>query len=99
MKIVKFASDVTEAKRHSTFCTEEYTHSEEYRDFWMRLAKGEFLSGRFHRVGKYGRHVHIQAAYNPILDLNGKVMKVVKSPMTSRPRWSESGASPATRRR
>jgi len=67
-----------EGQHHSTFCTPEYTHSVEYRDFWLRLNEGEFISGRFHRVGKFGRDVWIQAAYNPIFDLNGQVTKVVK---------------------
>lgn len=63
---------------HSMFCTPEYTQGEEYRDFWLRLGEGRFLSGRFHRVGKYNRDVWIQATYNPILDLNGRVVKIVK---------------------
>lgn len=65
-------------QHHSLFCTQDYVVSEEYRDFWLRLGKGEFYSGRFHRVGKFGRDVHIQAAYNPIFDLSGNVAKVVK---------------------
>ena len=44
----------------------------------MRLGKGEFITGRYHRVGKFGRDAHLQAAYNRILDLSGRVMKVVK---------------------
>ncbi|TPV56524.1 PAS domain S-box protein [Aestuariibacter sp. GS-14] len=63
---------------HSLFCTPEYTRSEEYRSFWLNLSEGQFLSGRFHRVGKYQRNVWIQASYNPIYDLNGKVIKVIK---------------------
>lgn len=65
-------------QHHSTFCSEEYKRSEEYRDFWLRLGKGEFISGRFHRVGKFGRDVHIQASYNAIFDLDGNPVKVVK---------------------
>ncbi len=65
-------------QHHSMFCSADYVKSEEYRDFWLRLAKGELLSGRFHRVGKYGRDVFIQATYNPIYDLNGNVQRVVK---------------------
>lgn len=65
-------------QHHSIFCTGEYTQSEEYRDFWLRLNEGEFVSGRFHRVGKFNRDVWIQATYNPIFDLNGKIMKIVK---------------------
>lgn len=67
-----------QGQHHSLFCTPEYTQSVEYRDFWLRLGEGQFLSGRFHRVGKYQRDVWLQSTYNPILDLNGKVVKIVK---------------------
>ena len=67
-----------QGQHHSLFCTPEYTQSVEYRDFWLRLGEGEFVSGRFHRKGKYDRDVWIQATYNPVFDLNGKVAKVVK---------------------
>ncbi|MBB3677062.1 methyl-accepting chemotaxis protein [Modestobacter versicolor] len=63
---------------HSEFCDDDYIRSPEYRDFWIRLGEGEVLAGRFHRKGKYGRDVHIQATYNPILDLTGTPFKVVK---------------------
>jgi methyl-accepting chemotaxis protein len=63
---------------HSEFCDEDYIRSPEYRDFWIRLGKGEVLAGRFHRKGKYGRDVHIQATYNPVFDLSGRPFKVVK---------------------
>ncbi|TYP88955.1 methyl-accepting chemotaxis protein [Blastococcus xanthinilyticus] len=63
---------------HSEFCDDDYVRSTEYRDFWIRLGKGEVLAGRFHRKGKYGRDVHIQATYNPVLDLSGRPFKVVK---------------------
>lgn len=65
-------------EHHSMFCDEEYTRSTEYRDFWLRLGKGEVIAGRFHRKGKYGRDVYIQATYNPVLDLAGKPIKVIK---------------------
>jgi methyl-accepting chemotaxis protein len=63
---------------HSEFCDDEYIRSKEYRDFWIRLAKGEVIAGRFHRRGKFGRDVYIQATYNPVLDLDGKAVKIVK---------------------
>ncbi|WP_051551325.1 methyl-accepting chemotaxis protein [Nocardioides sp. URHA0020] len=65
-------------QHHSLFCSEEYTRSAEYRDFWLRLGKGEVIAGRFHRKGKYGRDVYIQATYNPVPDLRGNVAKVIK---------------------
>ena len=65
-------------QHHSTLCPPEYIVSPEYRDFWHRLAAGEIHSGRFHRVGKYGREVWIRASYIPIRDLHDVVYKVVK---------------------
>ncbi|HEY1059517.1 MAG TPA: PAS domain-containing methyl-accepting chemotaxis protein [Limnobacter sp.] len=67
-----------QGQHHSIFCTLEYTQSPEYRDFWLKLNEGQFISGRFRRVGKFNRDVWIQATYNPILDLNGKVVKIIK---------------------
>ncbi|MEU8229677.1 PAS domain-containing methyl-accepting chemotaxis protein [Actinoplanes sp. NPDC048967] len=65
-------------QHHSMLCDSEYVTSAEYRDFWLRLRKGEYLSGRFHRVGKFGRDVWIQATYNPIYNMRGEPYKVVK---------------------
>ena len=65
-------------QHHSMFCTAEYQQSEEYRDFWLRLNEGEFISGRFQRLGKYTRDVWLQSTYTPIFDLNGKPIKVIK---------------------
>jgi methyl-accepting chemotaxis protein len=65
-------------QHHSMFCTPDYVTSLEYRDFWLRLRKGEHLVGRFHRIGKYGRDVWLQATYNPILNLRGEPVRVVK---------------------
>jgi len=65
-------------QHHAMFCSAEYRLSDEYRDFWLRLLEGQAISGRFHRVGRHGRDVWIQATYSPIFDLNGRVAKVVK---------------------
>ena len=66
------------SKHHSMFCDKTYAASDEYRHFWARLARGEFVADEFLRFGKGGKKVHIQASYNPIFDMNGKVFKVVK---------------------
>jgi methyl-accepting chemotaxis protein len=65
-------------QHHSMLCTGDHVTSAEYRDFWPRLRTGEYLSGRFHRVGKFGRDVWIQATYSPILDVRGEPFKVVE---------------------
>jgi methyl-accepting chemotaxis protein len=65
-------------QHHSMFCSDDYKQSQEYRDFWLRLGRGESVAGRFHRKGNYGRDVYIQATYTPVLDLSGNPFKVVK---------------------
>ncbi|MBB4238727.1 methyl-accepting chemotaxis protein [Rhizobium esperanzae] len=65
-------------KHHSIFCDPSYISTEDYRNFWRRLADGEFIANEFVRFGKGGREIWIQAAYNPIVDADGKVYKVVK---------------------
>ena len=65
-------------QHHSLFCDPAYLVSDEYRDFWLRMAKGEVIAGRFHRVGKFGRDVYVQATYNPVLDLDGTPTRVVE---------------------
>lgn len=65
-------------QHHSMFCDPEYTASREYEQFWADLRRGEFVAGEFRRLGKGGREVWIQASYNPILDPEGRPVKVVK---------------------
>lgn len=67
-----------QGKHHSMFCEADYSRSEAYKEFWRKLASGQLVADEFTRVGKGGRKVYIQASYNPIFDLNGKVFKVVK---------------------
>ena len=65
-------------KHHRIFCDPAYASTEDYRQFWKRLAAGEFIADEFVRYGKAGKEIWIQAAYNPIVDTNGHVFKVVK---------------------
>ncbi|WP_448664353.1 PAS domain S-box protein [Sphingomonas sp. CJ20] len=67
-----------QSQHHSMFCEERYLKTREYSDFWRSLNRGESHSGRFHRIGKYGRDVYIQASYNPVYDLQGKPSRVIK---------------------
>jgi len=63
---------------HQIFCEKAYVESIHYKNFWAELKRGQFQAGQFKRVRRDGEEVWIQATYNPILDLEGKVVKVVK---------------------
>jgi methyl-accepting chemotaxis protein len=65
-------------KHHRIFCNKDYTSSSDYKTFWQKLSHGEFISGRFERINKKGESVWLEATYNPIFDLDGKQIKVIK---------------------
>lgn len=73
-----YSLDEIEGKHHSLFCDPTYASSRGYSDFWQKLSNGELVADEFMRIGRGGHKVHIQASYNPIFDMNGKVFKVVK---------------------
>ena len=65
-------------QRHSLFVEPEYAASQAYRDFWAKLARGEFDAREYLRLGKGGREVWIQASYNPVKNAAGRVTKILK---------------------
>jgi|CXWL01.1.fsa_nt_gi methyl-accepting chemotaxis protein len=73
-----YSLDEIQGQHHSVFVDAAYRQSAEYRAFWEKLGRGEYEAGKYKRVGKGAREVWIDASYNPILDGNGKVFKVVK---------------------
>jgi PAS domain S-box-containing protein len=78
LNVLGYSLEEVKGKHHRMFCEEDYANSTDYKEFWEKLNRGEFNSGEYKRIGKNGREVFIQASYNPILDLNGKPMKVLK---------------------
>jgi methyl-accepting chemotaxis protein len=70
-------SDIV-GKHHRIFCQPEYASSPEYDQLWKSLENGNSRSDEFFRVGKGGKPVWIQATYNPVVNLEGKVSKIVK---------------------
>jgi len=66
------------SRHHRIFVEPREAESNDYRAFWDRLNRGEFISGIFKRIGKGGRVVWIQATYFPLLTPAGRPFKVVK---------------------
>lgn len=78
LNVMGYAKEDICGRHHRMFCDHEYINSNDYQNFWSRLKNGEYVTGRFKRLGRHGRAVWIQASYNPIFDITGKVVKVVK---------------------
>lgn len=78
LSVVKYELEEVQGKHHQIFVTEEYAQSDEYKEFWTRLRRGEFFTGQYERVDKNGKKVWIQATYNPIHDEDGNPVKIIK---------------------
>lgn len=73
-----YSIDEIRGQHHSVFVDPAQRHSHEYRAFWEKLARGEYDAGQYKRIAKGGREIWIQASYNPILDTQGRPVRVIK---------------------
>ncbi|QKI88886.1 methyl-accepting chemotaxis protein [Thiomicrorhabdus xiamenensis] len=78
LQTMNYSLQEIKGKHHRIFALSEFADSDAYRDFWNRLARGESFSGTFQRIDKNGQEVWLEASYNPILDPDGQVCKVIK---------------------
>jgi len=86
LELMGYTLDEVIGLPHASFCPPQYAHSAEYAQLWQRLRAGKFHTEECLRIGKDGREVWMLATYNPVLDADGKVSKVLKfaSDMTQR---------------
>jgi methyl-accepting chemotaxis protein len=75
---VGYSLDEIVGKHHRIFMEPAEAASEEYHQFWKSLHDGKFQAGLYKRVGKGGKTIWLEAAYNPILNADGVPYKVVK---------------------
>jgi len=78
LKTLGYSLPEIQGKHHSMFVEAEYAKSNDYRDFWLALNRGELQSRRFKRITKNGSEIWIQASYNPLKDDQGQVSKIIK---------------------
>ncbi|MFO0614683.1 MAG: methyl-accepting chemotaxis protein [Polyangiaceae bacterium] len=77
-RLVGYSLDEIKGRHHRMFVDAATADSAEYSEFWRNLREGRYQPGDFRRIGKGGKQVWMRATYNPILDLNGKVVKILK---------------------
>ncbi|MDB6141886.1 MAG: biofilm dispersion protein BdlA [Pseudomonas sp.] len=78
LKTMGYQREQVIGKEHQLFCTKEYAKSADYTQLWSRLNDGIFISSTFHRVASDGCSVWLEASYNPVKDVDGNVVKIVK---------------------
>lgn len=78
LNLLGYRLDEIKGQHHRLFVEPSYAQSSDYQEFWRKLNAGEYIAAEFKRIGKGRKEVWIQASYNPIFDLNNKVMKITK---------------------
>jgi len=78
LRIFGYRLDEVVGQHHRIFCEPGYAESPDYVRFWQKLSSGQFEAGEFKRISKEGSEVWLQASYNPILDIEGRPLKIVK---------------------
>jgi methyl-accepting chemotaxis protein len=78
LRIFGYTLNEVVGQHHRMFCEPGYAESADYTRFWQKLARGEYVAEEFRRVSKDGAEIWLQASYNPILDIEGRPLKVVK---------------------
>ncbi|MED5549630.1 MAG: PAS domain-containing methyl-accepting chemotaxis protein [Pseudomonadota bacterium] len=78
LKTLGYSLDEIRGQHHRLFVAKDERDTPAYKEFWDRLARGEFQSAEYRRIAKDGHDVWILASYNPILDMEGKPFKIVK---------------------
>ncbi len=63
---------------HRVFCTEEFSNSPSYQEFWMNLGSGKIFQEKIQRLTKDQRLVWLEATYSPVFNDDGDVVGVVK---------------------
>ena len=64
-------------KTEAILLTKDDAASQNLAMLWSSLSQGQFNSGQFKRCSKSGEEVWVEASFNPILDIEGKPMKVL----------------------
>ena len=78
LKLMGYTEGELAGQHHRVFVTPQERVSAEYASFWQELASGKVKSGQFHRLAKGGKSIWLEANYNPVFDLEGRVERVVK---------------------
>ena len=78
LRMFSYTLDQVVGRHHLMFCEESYVRTPAYAEFWRSLGDGRFRSGQFKRVDSLGRDIWLQATYNPVMDADGRLVKIVK---------------------
>ncbi|MEY4763118.1 MAG: hypothetical protein RLZZ200_2974 [Pseudomonadota bacterium] len=78
LKLTGYRADEITGRHHRLFMDPAEAATPDYAQFWAELGQGHAKADVYRRRSKEGRDVWLQAAYAPVRDETGRVIKVVK---------------------
>ena len=76
LNAVQYPLNSIQGKHHKIFCDSSFY--QENPTFWEDLQRHQFKTGQFLRKDAHGNDLWLEATYNPIVDQNNNVIKVIK---------------------
>jgi methyl-accepting chemotaxis protein len=78
LRLMGYSLQEVLGQHHRIFMDPAEVTGEAYRALWERLCAGQSEAGEFRRLGRGSRELWLQASYNPLTDVSGRVVKIVK---------------------
>ena len=78
LRVTGYSLEEVTGKRHAMFLSPEDAGASRTDHLWSLLKRGEPISGKFMIAGKGDKELWLQASFNPIVDKNGRVVKIVQ---------------------
>lgn len=78
LELMGYTQDEVLGEHHRIFVTKEEKNSDEYKQFWKDLAAGYPKKGNFKCITRKGETITLKAAFSPIKDRSGEVIKVME---------------------
>lgn len=77
LDLFDYTADELSGKNHELLVPHEVTKSSEYKTLWQNLKRGKAVVDEFTRLKKNGQPIILSGSYNPIIDNQNRVIKVV----------------------
>jgi PAS domain S-box-containing protein len=78
LSTMKYSLAEIKGKHHKLFVDSDHSNTNEYKEFWSSFIEGKSKSGEFLRKAKGGDSIWLMANYTPVMNAQGKVVKVIK---------------------
>src|SRR5690606_7663946 len=78
LKLLGYTLEEIKDKHHRIFVEKSESDNPAYKQFWQKLGSGESETGEFKRLTKRGRAIFIRGIYSPVMDKDGKPIRITK---------------------